>query len=321
MCRKDIVIAEHKVRLPDCATVYQAELMAIKQAAELLQGFDDLTTIKIYVDSQAALRTFQMDFIKSKLALQTIEALNLVSHAQMIFVWTKRHVGTHGNEEADKLAKEGTKLDTITDVPVPACSANNLVEQCVNAMLQKEWDRYTEARQTKLFYPKIDKNKAKRVIQWNKLQIGRLIRSVTGHNNLLYHLYNMENHVSPACRFCLDEREEFNHLAFDCPILWKERMTTNAQDPNHSTPDRWTPQQILDFTFFPRINEAFAKPLYILDFHHSAPMTKGNDDSLQVDNPDQNSIDSDTDVSVMDVSSLNDSSSGMDDSSSNISIN
>ena len=58
----------------------------------------------------------------------------------MIFVWTKALTGTHGNKEADKLAKEGTTLDEIIDVPAPACMGNNLVEQCVRSMLQKEWE-------------------------------------------------------------------------------------------------------------------------------------------------------------------------------------
>ena len=315
--RKNVTIAEHKVRLPDPATVYQAELMAIKQAALILQTIHDLSTIKVYVDSQAALRTFQADFIKSKLALQTIHELNKVQHTQMIFVWTKAHIGTAGNEAADKLAKEGTTLDTITDAPVPACVGNNLVEQCVRTMWQKEWERYPEARQSKVFLPRVNKNVAKQTIQWNKLQIGRYIRAVTGHNNLLYHLYNMENHISSICRFCLEEREEFQHLAHDCPALWWERSTISSQNPDHSIPADWTPQQILDFTFLPRINEAFAKPLYVLDF--TTPRPDSPIMSQQPDDPEQISIDSQSDVSVMDISSLSDSSF-IDNSDSDITV-
>lgn len=136
--RNDQIIARHSIRLPDFATVYQAELMAIQQAALILQGITDLTTIKVYVDSQAALRTFQADFLKSKLALQTINQLNLINHQQMIFVWTKAHVGTSGNEEADKLAKEGTKQANIVDIPAPACSAKSLIEQGIRSLWQKE---------------------------------------------------------------------------------------------------------------------------------------------------------------------------------------
>ena len=263
LCKEE-VLATHKVRLPDECTVYQAELMAVKQAAIILQNHNDLTTLKFFVDSQAALRTFQADFLKSKLAFQTIEALVLVKHQLMIFVWTKAHVGTPGNEEADELAKEGITLDHITPTPVPACSANNLVDMGIPKLWQTEWDRYPQARQSKLYYPKIDKNKASKTIQWTKMQLGRLIRATTGHNNLLYHLYNMDNHISDVCRFCLEGQKEFQHLANDCPELWWERHIINAQDPEHSTPKTWSPHKILDFTLFPKINEAFIRPLYLV---------------------------------------------------------
>ena len=159
-------IASHKVRLPDHASVYQAEMMAIQQAAIILANIPDLTTIKFYDDSQAALQTFQADFIRSKLAFQTIQALNKVKHeGVMVFVWTKAHIGTAGNEEADKLAKTGTTLPDITYTPTPTSMTGNIVEQCVRKLWQKEWDSYTETRQSKIFIEKIDKDKSKLTIQ------------------------------------------------------------------------------------------------------------------------------------------------------------
>ena len=127
-----------KIRLPDYATVYQAEVMAIKTAADILSTMTDLTTVKFFVDSQAALRTFQADFIKSRTALQMISALNRVKHSYMEFVWTKAHVGNPGNEEADMLAKAGTLLDNITHTPIPACEGKNIVDRSIRALWQKE---------------------------------------------------------------------------------------------------------------------------------------------------------------------------------------
>ena len=127
-----------KLRLPDFATVYQAEVMAIKAAADILQSIPDLTTVKFFVDSQAALRTLQADYIKSRTALKMIESLNVVKHSFMEFVWTKAHVGNPGNEEADMLAKAGTKLETITPVPIPACEGKTMVERSIRTLWQKE---------------------------------------------------------------------------------------------------------------------------------------------------------------------------------------
>ena len=127
-----------KLRLPEYATVYQAEIMAIKLAADLLRPMKDLTSVKFFVDSQAALRTLQADFIKSRTALTMIQTLNEVRHQSMEFVWTKAHVGNPGNEEADALAKAGTELELITPVPVPACEGKNIVDRSVRALWQAE---------------------------------------------------------------------------------------------------------------------------------------------------------------------------------------
>ena len=84
-------------------------------------------------------------------------------------------------------------------------------------------------------------------------------------------------------------------------------MTINAQDKEHDHPEDWSPLQVLNFTFFPRINDAFAKPLYTNDTPRRTEdtATQNYDDPL----PEPGDSDTDTDVSVMDVTSLEDSSS------------
>ena len=130
--------AEMSFRLPDESTVYQAEMMAIREAARILATIPNLTSVKVYVDSQAALRTFQADYITSKLALQTIQILNTVVAKPLVFVWTKAHVGTFGNEKADRLAKAGTELEEIQDIPRPACEITNSLAEHILSLWDKE---------------------------------------------------------------------------------------------------------------------------------------------------------------------------------------
>ena len=65
--------------------------------------------MKIFVDSQAAIKALDSVEMSSKLVLDTKTELNILSKKGSItLVWTKaHHVGIEGNEEADKLAKEG----------------------------------------------------------------------------------------------------------------------------------------------------------------------------------------------------------------------
>lgn len=121
----------------------------------------------------------------------------------------------------------------------------------------------------------------------------------------------MDNHIADTCRFCLEDREEFQHLVFACPALWWERHTVSAQDQHHSSPDKWTPQQLLDFTLFPRINDAFAKPLHIAE---SMAQAQHIEQLSQAELADDIIMESDTDHSVMAVSSEADSST-QDDAS------
>ena len=117
----------------------------------------------------------------------------------------------------------------------------------------------------------------------------------------------MDANISPICRFCLEEREEFHHLANDCPALYWDRQKIWSQDPQQES---WTPQQIINFTFIPRINEAFAKPLYITNAqrqHEIQSQTLPNPDD-----PDAQLSSEQSDISVMDAESLPDSASEPD---------
>ena len=294
---------EASVRLPDTSTVFQAEVLAIKEAAEILQGIPNLTTVKFFVDSQAALRSFHKAFITSKLVLQTAIELNNINASSVTFVWTKAHIGTDGNEHADRLAKIGTTLDDIRQVPKPATS-DDALEEGIRERWEREWDLRHDCRQSKLFFPKPCKKTSNLVISWPRLKLGRYIRAITGHNNLLYHLHNMYPFISPNCRFCNDADEEFYHLAYMCPALWQERHYINSLDADHF--NDWTAIQVVEFTLIPKINDAFVRPLYWVEDERELLETP-----TQIDDPAPSPQPSDSDASVMDATSIE--SSGTDD--------
>ena len=79
----------------------------------------------------------------------------------------------------------------------------------------------------------------------------------------------------------------------------------------------------MDFTFFPRINDAFVRPLYPIGVTSTSGQTSSasqdEQNMMDIDNPDLHS-DTDTDKLVMNVSSLDDSTA-LSKSNSDISIN
>ena len=107
------VIHKQCARLPKFCSVYQAELTAITAAARELADMSG-KNIVIQTDSKSAIQTLSNKLINSTTALQCHSALSAISiHNTVEVRWIQSHSGHWGNEEADILAKEGTKSETI----------------------------------------------------------------------------------------------------------------------------------------------------------------------------------------------------------------
>ena len=139
-------------------------MTAVREAASLLQSFPDLTTVKFFIGSQATLRTFQADFITSKLALQAANLLNAIPAQNVFLVWTKAHIGNPGNERADSLAKAGSLLQQPLAIPTPRASVRANVKDTILGMWAREWQAYPGARQTKIFHPHYDSSLSKALL-------------------------------------------------------------------------------------------------------------------------------------------------------------
>ena len=105
---KNEIIAKN-FSLPKICSVFQAEILAIREAAKFLTENRGFKYVRFFVDSQAALLALENRTVTSALVLETIQQLNTASKDRKItLIWVKAHIGTKGNELADKLAKMGT---------------------------------------------------------------------------------------------------------------------------------------------------------------------------------------------------------------------
>jgi ribonuclease HI len=91
------------------STVFCAEVMAILRCTELL-----LTKtlarrrIRICSDSRAVLAALAKTTTESSLVWECMQVLEKLSKSNRVtLMWIPRHQGVPGNEEADRLAKEG----------------------------------------------------------------------------------------------------------------------------------------------------------------------------------------------------------------------
>jgi len=76
---KKEVISHSSIKLNDNATVFQAEITAIKQAADYLHSIGGVKFVKLLVDSQAALLALESKEVKAKSVLEAMQSLEQLS--------------------------------------------------------------------------------------------------------------------------------------------------------------------------------------------------------------------------------------------------
>ena len=89
-----------------------------------------------------------------------------------------------------------------------------------------------------------------------RLELGRFVRIITGHNNLNYFQHRIGLWGTRTCRFCNIDDETFIHLTNDCPRWWQtsrdlfcDKLPTNDMT--------WSVRNLLDYSYNPAINAAF----------------------------------------------------------------
>ena len=255
---------EHEwYKLPEGCTVFQAEVAAIAKAAQKLVQLQDgsIKYVKIFVDSQAAIQAIGNPYVTSKIVLSAIESLNeLASSAKSVtVVWIPAHKGHIGNERADELAKKGTAENTpgrTLGVGMPQATVKAAIRKAVYGEWQKEWSSMSTANHARSFYGGPNQGKARYVYKLARLELGRFVRLITGHNNLSFFQTKIGLHTSSTCRFCAEGLETITHFMTTCPRLGGARRDILCNKV--PTADMsWSVRALLDFSYAPGINEAF----------------------------------------------------------------
>ncbi len=110
-----VVKKGHKICSSECgylglnASVYQAEVEAVKQAAKfLVKSHYRETTIIFRIDNQAAVRALANPIITLQQVLECYRALQRLANRNRISIrWIKGHAGHSGNDSADVVARTG----------------------------------------------------------------------------------------------------------------------------------------------------------------------------------------------------------------------
>ena len=252
-----------RCRLPNGTTVFQAEVTAIKRAAERMTEIDRARNgyVKIFIDSQAAIAAVGNPRVTSRVVAEAIDKLNDLANfvKSVTLVWIPAHKGHVGNERADVLAKEGSQLpcdSNTAKVHTPHATIKAEIKENIKAEWEKEWRELTIANHSRSFYAKPSAKKAKYVYKLARLELGRFIRIITGHNNLNFFQEKLGLTHRATCRLCESGQETITHFTTECPRLqtWRTDILKAGTPTNDM---KWSVRELLEFSYIPAINEAY----------------------------------------------------------------
>ena len=112
----------------------------------------------------------------------------------------------------------------------------------------QRWISSTEYRQTKIFFPELDRKKSSSLRRLERKKLGMIVSVLTGHNRLKYHQSKMDPlQQDSSCRFCQWEEETAAHLVCSCPAFWSSRLECFNDTFLEETAPEWKLGQLLKF--------------------------------------------------------------------------
>ena len=201
----------------------------------------------ILSDSQATIRSLQSTKIRSKTVLKTLESLNnLGTKNQVILQWIPAHSGYAGNEQADELAKKGTKLTQIANYPIPKCTWKNKIDKLIKNKVERRWKALHQCHINTVWKDEYSSE----IKSLGRKSLRLATYYLSGHSAVNQHLSKLKpKTINKICPYCLEEDETLLHYIGRCPKWAMERYQYlgNFQTNFHILRHNKTLQEIIKF--------------------------------------------------------------------------
>ena len=203
-----------KGALPLVASNFTAELYGILSAVEKIALIDE-GSFTIFSDAKSVLQALGVFNSPNPIILKILQWLYILQSrgTEVHFCWVPAHVGIHGNEEADKLAKQAAAELLPGRRQILCRDLYPNIRDSINNTWQQQWNLVGP---NKLREIKTD------ISPWNYNHMPRkfetsLCRLRIGHTRLT-HGYLMAGDQQPYCNDCLVPMS-IKHILTECPSL------------------------------------------------------------------------------------------------------
>jgi ribonuclease HI len=200
---------------------FQAEMVAIKHALQAVGEMGGNMRARIVTDSKSSVERLKGilrgDRLKSQTEAAIWDSLRHLKTANISLhlLWCPSHCGLWGNEEADRLAGEGSLLQQenieLTFDTAKAAIRRQLREKRTQTTHELLRDVYYDDKKKKINLQEDNKLSRQEQVQIARLRCGH-------HPELGYWMKKIGQETPDGCRLCgMDEEETTEHVMIVCP--------------------------------------------------------------------------------------------------------
>ncbi|GFW97730.1 putative epidermal cell surface receptor [Trichonephila clavipes] len=193
-----IEIGTRQFRIRDECSVFQAELLCIAQAVSWICNNEILSSnFLICCDSLSSLCALNNIYSQNKLMVKTHINLDFLRSrgVQLFFSFVRGHTGIYGNERADWLAKEATKLSDLVPMSIPRSYHKKVFKEKIISEGNNLYQISNNAHLTKEFFPSIQSRLKAKHFHPNF----KLTQFLTGHGNFKAYLKHFNLSPTDQC--------------------------------------------------------------------------------------------------------------------------
>ena len=260
-------IASRSKNLSRQCSVFQSEIYGLILSTQLIweyiQEHGPIDSVILYTDSQAAIKALSSIYFTSKITKSCRYALhNLGMLCKVTVKWVKAHVGYHGNELADKLAKEQVERpgDPFDGVLPPPNVVYGHIEEYFRTLWSGFWNTVPYS-QSKFWFREVNPSRAKSILKHVRKEVTLLGRWLSGFAFLRRQneLVTPGSHFTITCRLCDSAPERAIHILTECGPLLTLRRDSFGVPLITDPPTDWTPGQVLHFILDERVERLEAE--------------------------------------------------------------